>query len=152
MTGFSMLPITYETAASRALRLRCPRCGQGHLFRNWFIMHPTCTQCGLRFERAPGYFLGSAYVNYGLVALTMTILYMSLHYGAEISNEWLAGPLFAYSLIFPLVVFRYARSWWLAMDCYFDPTSFAESEDFMTPGFITMHADAANQSNQKQPD
>lgn len=127
-----MLPISYGTAASRALHLRCPRCGHGRLFRNWITMYPACTSCGLRFERAPGYFLGSAYVNYGIVAGSLTILYLTLHYGAEISNRWLAGPLLAYCIVVPLILFRYARSWWLAMDCYCDPTSFAESEDYMT--------------------
>lgn len=129
-----MLPIDYNTAVSRALRQVCPRCGQGPLFRRWLSMHPQCPHCGLRYERAPGYFLGSAYVNYGFVALTLTVLYMALHFGAGISNEVLAGPLLAYCLIVPMILFRLARSWWLAMDCYFDPTSFAESEDYMIRG------------------
>lgn len=124
-----MQPINYGTAASRARRLLCPRCGEGPLFRNWFVMYPTCPKCGLRYERAPGYFLGSAYVNYGFVALTMTAMYMGLHFGADFSNQQLAGPLAAYCVIVPLILFRFARSWWLAMDCYFDPTSFDESED-----------------------
>lgn len=129
-----MLPISYGTAVSRAIGLRCPRCGEGKLFRNWFVMHPTCPHCHLRYERAPGYFLGSAYINYGFIALTMTVMYMVLHFGAEISNQWLTGPLAVYFVVVPLVLFRYARSWWLAMDCYFDPTSFAESEDYMIRG------------------
>ena len=97
-------------------------------------MHEQCSKCGLRYERAPGYFLGSAYVNYGFIAMTLTAMYMGLHYGAEISNQWLAAPLIAYCTIVPLLLFRYARSWWLAMDCYFDPTSFEESEDYMVRG------------------
>lgn len=129
-----MLPIDYPTAASRALSLKCPRCGKGPLFRNWFTMHAECPNCHLRYERAPGYFLGSAYVNYGFIALTMTVAYMGLHFGAEISNQVLAGPLVAYCIITPLILFRYARAWWLAMDCYFDPTGFAESDDYMVRG------------------
>ncbi len=129
-----MLPITYSTAASRALRLKCPRCGEGPLFKNWFVMHAKCPHCGLRYERAPGYFLGSAYVNYGIIALSMTAMYMGLHFGAGYSNQVLAPPLIAYCIILPLFLFRYARAWWLAMDCYCDPTSFAESEDYLIRG------------------
>ena len=129
-----MLPITYNTAASRALRLKCPRCGEGPLFKNWFVMHPKCPHCGLRYERAPGYFLGSAYVNYGIIALSMTAMYMGLHFGAGFSNQVLTPPLIAYCIILPLILFRYARAWWLAMDCYCDPTSFAESEDYLIRG------------------
>lgn len=97
-------------------------------------MPPTCSDCGLRYERAPGYFLGSAYINYGFMAMTLTAMYMGLHFGAGISNQVLAGPLIAYSIIVPLILFRYARAWWLAMDCYFDPASFAEAEDYMVRG------------------
>jgi uncharacterized protein (DUF983 family) len=144
-----MLPITYGTAVQRALGLRCPRCGEGHLFRNWFSMNETCAHCGLRYERAPGYFLGSAYVNYGFISISLTVMYMVLHYGADIGNEWLAGPLIAYCVIVPLILFRYARSWWLAMDCYFDPTSFAPSEDYMTASGIGDDASVHVQTNGK---
>lgn len=129
-----MLPITYGNAVSRAWGLRCPRCGQGKLFRGWITMHEECPHCHLRYERAPGYFLGSTYVNYGFCAVTMTVMYMGLHFGAGIANEWLAVPLIAYCIIVPLVLFRYARSYWLAMDCYFDPTSFDESDDYLVRG------------------
>ena len=129
-----MLPITYETAASRALRLRCPRCGEGPLFRKWLMMHDCCEHCGLKYERAPGYFLGSAYVNYGFISITLTAMYMGLHFGAEISNQILTPPLLIYCTVVPLVLFRHARAWWLAMDCYFDPTSFAVENDAMVSG------------------
>jgi len=118
--------ITYGQAALRALSLRCPRCGEGPLFRTWFTMHERCSSCGLVFERAPGFFLGSAYVNYAFTAITITALYMGLHFGLELSNAVLAIPLGLYCLLVPLVVFRYARAWWLAMDCYFDVTGAEE--------------------------
>lgn len=101
-------------------------------------MYPTCPNCGLRYERAPGYFLGSAYVNYGIVAGSMTIMYLLLHFVAEISNQVLAGPLIAYCTLVPLILFRYARSWWLAMDCYFDPVGFDETEDYLTRKMDTL--------------
>ncbi len=115
-----MSNLTYSVAQSRALRLRCPHCGEGKLFRGLITMHHQCEHCGLVFERAPGFFLGSAYVNYGFTTLSLTALYMGLHYGLEISNAVLAVPLLAYCIVIPLVLFRYARAWWLAMDCLFD--------------------------------
>jgi uncharacterized protein (DUF983 family) len=124
--------ITYGEAAQRALALRCPRCGRGPLFRTWFTMYPRCTDCGFVFERAPGFFLGSAYVNYAFMAVTLTALYLGLHYGAGLSNQVLAPPLLAYCIVVPLVLFRYARAWWLAMDCYFDVTG-AEEDRFLEP-------------------
>ena len=119
-----MPELNYGTFASRALRLRCPRCGQGTLFKNLFVMHRHCPQCQLKYERAPGYFLGSTYVNFGFTALTVTSLYMWFHFGMGYSNEILTVPLVAYCVVIPLLFFRYARAWWLAMDCYCDPMGF----------------------------
>lgn len=129
-----MLPITYGTAASRAFALRCPRCGEGPLFRNCITMHGDCSHCKLKYERAPGYFLGSTYINYGFIAVTLTAMYMALHFGVEVSNRALTPPLIAYCIVVPVVLFRYARAWWLAMDCYFDPTSFAPEYDVFVSG------------------
>jgi uncharacterized protein (DUF983 family) len=121
--------LSYGTAASRALKLRCPRCGKGPLFKNFFVMYEHCPECSLKYERAPGYFLGSTYVNYGFMMVTMIPAYFALHYLADISNETLAIPLLVYCVIMPLFLFRYARSWWLAMDCYCDPIGFGLHAD-----------------------
>lgn len=115
-----MSNLTYAQAQSRALRLRCPQCGVGRLFRGWITMPHHCEHCGLVFERAPGFFLGSTYLNYGFTTVTLMALYMSLHFGLDISNATLAVPLLLYCVCVPLIVFRYARAWWLAMDCLLD--------------------------------
>lgn len=116
------------TLWSQAMRLRCPRCGQGILFQGWFLMHERCSSCNLKYERSPGYFLGSAYFNYGQTAATMTATYMILHFGYGVSKNWLLPPLAVYCTLWPLFWFRYARALWLAFDCYMDPTDF-ESDD-----------------------
>ena len=54
---------------ARALRLRCPRCGETPLFRGWFTMELACRLCGLRFERAQGYFVGAIYINYAVTTV-----------------------------------------------------------------------------------
>ena len=41
-------------------------------------MHAECGHCRLRFEREPGYFLGSIYINYGFTALLVTVFYVAL--------------------------------------------------------------------------
>ena len=56
-------------AMVRAIRLRCPRCGATPLFHGWFRMAEACALCGLRFERAQGYFVGAIYVNYGVTTI-----------------------------------------------------------------------------------
>jgi uncharacterized protein (DUF983 family) len=113
--------LTLATVLQRGLRLRCPVCGQGRLFRNWFRMFEKCEQCGLKFDRGPGYYLGSIYVNYGLTAAIVIAGFMTLFLTDTLSPEWRLGLLTAFCFLFPLWFFRYARSLWLAMDLYFDP-------------------------------
>jgi uncharacterized protein (DUF983 family) len=113
---------SYWTTAGRAWRLRCPRCGQAPLFATWFRMNPECGHCHLRFEREPGYFLGSIYVNYGLTALLATAAYLSLAIGGWTSPQAAMWIVSGFALVFPIWFFRYARSLWLGFDHYWDPT------------------------------
>lgn len=99
------------------------------MFKNLFVMYERCPHCSLKYERAPGYFLGSTYINYGFICITMTTMYIGLHYGMEFSNETLTVPLLTYCIVVPIILFRYARAWWLAMDCYCDPVGFGMHED-----------------------
>ncbi len=87
-----MAGISHGMAASRAARLRCPRCGEGPLFRGLLAMHHGCSQCGFVYQRDPGYFLGSTYINYGFTSLTLTVMYIVLHFGYGLSNQLLAAP------------------------------------------------------------
>lgn len=43
-----------HTLLRRALRLRCPRCGTGPLFRRWYTLNDCCTACRLDFEPIDG--------------------------------------------------------------------------------------------------
>src|SRR5215471_19264363 len=105
----------------RAIRLRCPLCGQGRLFRGWFAMHKQCPHCGVLFEREPGFFLGSIYINYGLTALIVAIAYPVLLFKANVpKGQLLAGSL-AFTILFPVLLFPWARSLWLGFDQWHDP-------------------------------
>ncbi len=41
--------------------------------RSWFTMPEACSVCGLRFERAQGYFVGAIYVNYAVTVVLTTL-------------------------------------------------------------------------------
>lgn len=110
------------TLMGRAFRLRCPACGQGKLFAGWFRMPPVCSHCGLKYEREPGYFLGSIYFNYGLTAIIALSAFFGLYFAAGVQPERMQWPLLAFCLAFPLWFFRYARALWLAFDVYWDPS------------------------------
>ncbi|HEX4130283.1 MAG TPA: DUF983 domain-containing protein [Pirellulales bacterium] len=110
-----------STILLRSLRLRCPRCGRGKLFRGWFTMPERCATCGLRYEREPGYFLGSIYFNYGVTALVVTAAFFLLYFTTDIDSHVLIKGLAFFCLVFPIWFFRWARSLWMAFDELFDP-------------------------------
>ena len=112
--------LTFGEALSRGVRLRCPACGCGRMFQNQFRMNSHCPDCDFLFERSPGYFLGSTYINYGVTAATTTFAYVALYFGAGFEKQALLPGLLIFCLIFPLVFFRFARSLWLSLDCFFD--------------------------------
>jgi hypothetical protein len=125
-------PDSVGQAFSRATSLKCPMCVKGQLFSGMLRMNKTCDQCGFRFERDPGYFLGSTYINYGLTTLLTTWTYILLHFVIGIGRGWLIPGLATFCVIFPVVFFRYARSLWLSFDCYFDRTGALEQRSEVT--------------------
>jgi hypothetical protein len=96
------------------------------MFRGIFRMNETCPACGFKFEREPGYFLGSIYINYGLSALISAVTWMTLRYGVGVPALPLAFGLGVFIVIFGSLFFRYARALWLAMDCRFESDRFFE--------------------------
>ena len=80
-----------------------------------------CTACGLRFERAQGYWVGAIYVNYGVTVLVALGGALALWAWAGLSTArqlWLWLP---FVVLFPLWFFRYSRSLWLALEWLFNP-------------------------------
>ena len=103
------------------LRLRCPRCGLGRLFRRPFSMNSYCFHCGLKFEREQGYFVGAIYVNYAAtVAIAVPGFFLLDAFTGMTINQQLAVWV-PFAIIFPLLFFHHSRSLWLALDHLFNP-------------------------------
>jgi uncharacterized protein (DUF983 family) len=111
----------FFTLFGRALRLHCPVCGQGKLFCGWLQMNKECPHCGLKFEREPGFFLGSIYINYGLTAVIVTIAYVLLLLVWQVPEKPLLLGAIAFTVVFPILLFPWARSIWLGFDQWHDP-------------------------------
>lgn len=64
-----------KTAVLNGMRLRCPECGEGHLFSGYLKVAPACDVCGLDFtpQRADD---GPAYI---VVLLVSHIVGLALH-------------------------------------------------------------------------
>src|SRR5437016_5260742 len=107
------------TILMRGVLKRCPRCGQGHLFRRWLRMPAACPRCGLRFEREEGAFLGSLVVNYaatGVVFFALLIGWMVI--GGSEHVAWV--PLILVSIgvigLVPVLFYPFAKTIWAAID------------------------------------
>jgi uncharacterized protein (DUF983 family) len=114
-------PASNRLKLATIVRLRCPRCGQGRLFRGWFRMLPACEHCGLDFQREPGFFLGSIYVNYGAASVIAGTTYVVLTMGLGWPPPWVLAGCLAFTVVFPLWFFRYARTVFFAVDYYANP-------------------------------
>jgi len=84
-------------------------------------MNEQCLNCGRKFNRAPGYLLGSIYFNYGVTALLVVVFYCSMFFAEAMTGKQLIIVLTLFIFLFPLWFFRYARALWLAFDEKFDP-------------------------------
>jgi len=120
--------VPLEPAAGRAVRivrralgLRCPRCGGTALFTGWFTMRSECALCGLRFERAQGYWVGAIYVNYAVTATLTLAGYFVLWARTGLSTTAQLAIWLPFCVVFPLWFFRYSRSLWLAVEYGLNP-------------------------------
>lgn len=83
-------------------------------------MNENCPECGLEFQREPGYFTGAMYVSYALFAFPATALYfMWLIQGWPMKYLLLCAFLISLPLV-PFVL-RMSRAIWIYVDRTFDP-------------------------------
>ena len=96
----------------RGLKLRCPVCGQGPLFRTYFAMHESCSCCGVRFAREHGQWVGSLDINTFVVAFGLMI-------ASAFSPLWPLPVMLAVwggaAIVIPLLTFRFSRGLWTAI-------------------------------------
>lgn len=55
------------------MRLICPSCRSGPIYRNMTDMHDQCPNCGVSFEPNEGDFLGAMTVAYSITAVLVAI-------------------------------------------------------------------------------
>lgn len=84
-------------------------------------MPPRCSDCGLRFEREPGYFVGAIYVNYGMTVAVTLAGYFALDTWLEPTVGQQLALWGAFVVLFPLWSFRYSKALWLSLDHLVDP-------------------------------
>lgn len=110
-----------------ALKLRCPRCCKGAVWRGPFRMQAECPVCALVYEREPGYFTGAMYASYFIgIFLTLPVWLAMLISGAALAPILVV----AIGMVVALTPasFHYSRVFWMHVDCYVNPKTFESAE------------------------
>jgi uncharacterized protein (DUF983 family) len=122
----------------RALRLRCPFCGQKKMFYMWLKSFERCANCGFRFDRAePDYYIGAYTINLIVAELLVVgaMLIVMFSTWPDVPWETMPWALSGFAVLGPLLTYPFSKSLWLAIDLIFRP---AEPKDFLssspTPG------------------
>jgi uncharacterized protein (DUF983 family) len=103
-----------------ALRLRCPRCLAGRVWRSFLGMYEHCPVCGLGYEREPGYFTGAMVVSYMLAVPTFGLIVIALLVAGLDTGVALLSGAALYLVLAPFIL-RYSRVIWLHFDWLIDP-------------------------------
>jgi uncharacterized protein (DUF983 family) len=104
----------------RGLRLRCPNCGRGHLFRRGYTMYERCPVCGWRFEREEGYWTGAIAVNLVVTEFCVTVAVVAMAVAGVPLFTMLVLGLPA-TVALPLLFYWHAKSLWMSIDFILHP-------------------------------
>ena len=107
----------------RGVRLRCPRCGQGKLYRRLITMkmYERCQHCDWRFEREEGYWTGAMALDLVVAELVAAAYVVTATVvGAPLVPELVIGLLLA--ALLPIVLYPHAHSLWMTIDFMLHPT------------------------------
>lgn len=104
------------TVLWRAIRLRCPACGQSSLIERPFHIKHHCPSCRSIFKREEGFFVGAILANVITTEFVILVvcLFSLLVVGA--SYQIVLVGLFVLAVMFPLLFFHHSWSLWLAID------------------------------------
>ena len=125
------MQVTRIQIIERGLANHCCNCGADTLFKpgRLFGVNESCANCGMKFDRGDGFFLGPFVMNYGVTVFGFVLpvigLYLFHHLGGPAAIT-LAG---AGAVVLPALLYRRSWSWWLTGYFYFLPTKLPANHD-----------------------
>ncbi|MGH7657337.1 MAG: DUF983 domain-containing protein [Gemmatimonadales bacterium] len=115
----------------RAIMRRCPACGSGGIFSNWFRMVEVCPGCGLPLERREsGYVVGAYMFNIIFAELVFAAIFIAVLLATWPSPPWtiLTWGGVALMIILPILFYPVSRTVFLAFDLVFRPAGSADGD------------------------
>src|SRR3954468_19039663 len=117
------MQVTRGQIIARGLTNRWPNCGGHVLFKpgTLFELNVACPDCGLKFEKDEGFYLGALSLNYGITLVVGLVPVALLWYYKGISGRWASGLALTLAVALPILLYRPSRSWQLMLYYFFLP-------------------------------
>jgi uncharacterized protein (DUF983 family) len=95
----------------RAIRLRCPSCGEGRIFQSYFRMNQRCSGCGSAFWVNEGEWLGPLTIDWTIASGFALIVWTWTLYRGD-SEAWQIAISSAAVVASEFVIMPWSRSFW----------------------------------------
>jgi len=117
------MKVSHGLIITRGLANHCPNCGGNRLFKEGtlFELNAGCPDCGLKFEKDEGFFLGAMSLNYGVTLVCYLVPVLLLWVFHVIGGTLAVGLAIGGSLVVPMLLYRSSRSWQLMLYYSFFP-------------------------------
>jgi uncharacterized protein (DUF983 family) len=125
------MKVTRGQIIARGLTNRCANCGGHTLFKPGmhFRINERCADCGLKFDRGDGFFLGPFVINYTVTAICFIVPVILLSAFGVIGRVATFAAVGAGALAIPILLYRRSWSWWLMTYFYFLPHKLPDNRD-----------------------
>jgi uncharacterized protein (DUF983 family) len=117
------MPVTRQQILQRGFANHCCNCGANTLFKpgTMFGVNESCANCGMKFDRGDGFFLGPFVINYGVTVFGFVLpvigCYLFHHLSGGVTIALSGGG----AILLPILLYRLSWSWWLTGYFYFLP-------------------------------
>ena len=105
-----MMKVERGEIFSRALKGRCPNCGQFGMFKNWFRLHKRCPNYGMELEKEEsGFYFGTTSIGY-VLSIILVIIPVCILVVKDMLSMWvgvgigIAGSIILCTLLYPLML------------------------------------------------
>ncbi len=105
-----------KEAFRRAVKLRCPVCGQGALVERPFHIRHHCQSCDSVFKREDGFFVGAILANVVITELMILVVCFFALLVLGVDYEAMLWVLFTIGVLFPIAFYHHSWSLWLMFD------------------------------------
>lgn len=109
------MPVPRRQIIARGLANHCPNCGRHTLFQPGalFKINARCANCGMKFDRGEGFFLGPFVINYGVTAFGFVVPVVLLYFFGKLGATATIALAGTGAIIMPALLYRLSWSWWL---------------------------------------